>query len=272
MTINLSQTFQNPRWKGITLFLCGIAVGVVGKKIARKTQALIHKALPTTSQKDISLTDSQRKRIATHPNHILNLYQVMKDVHDILTKHKIPYRIEAGTLLGAVRHQGIIPWDDDLDISIMEDFEQRFLSLKSVFKALGYSIKPMNFGWTIMSHKLSFISTIGREMYGFCDVFIRTKDEKGNLIYRNKKFREKWINEYWTPQDSKATRLYKFGNLQVLGADNPYLYLNRAFPGWQNNVKVKIHSGEHVPFEEFKISPKDLKPAQPLGPLEDRVK
>jgi phosphorylcholine metabolism protein LicD len=39
----------------------------------------------------------------------------MKDVHEVLVISNIEYWVIAGTLLGAVRHKGLIPWDDDLD-------------------------------------------------------------------------------------------------------------------------------------------------------------
>lgn len=49
------------------------------------------------------------------------LTQMADTVTDILSAHNIPYFMFYGTLLGAVRHQGFIPWDDDFDICIMDD-------------------------------------------------------------------------------------------------------------------------------------------------------
>ena len=42
-------------------------------------------------------------------------------------KYGIGYVLEGGSALGAERHQGIIPWDDDLDIAILEDYESVLL-------------------------------------------------------------------------------------------------------------------------------------------------
>ena len=56
-------------------------------------------------------------------------YQLLAEVDRICRKHGLTYWIDGGTCLGAVRHQGFIPWDDDVDVGMpMEDF-QRFEEL-----------------------------------------------------------------------------------------------------------------------------------------------
>ena len=40
---------------------------------------------------------------------------------NLCKKHRLPYFIQSGTMLGAVRHQGFVPWDDDTDVAMMRD-------------------------------------------------------------------------------------------------------------------------------------------------------
>lgn len=68
------------------------------------------------------------------------LRNMLRDTNNILKLHNIQYWIDGGTLLGAVRHHDIIPWDDDADICILEDDEKRFLALKPIFYSAGYDI------------------------------------------------------------------------------------------------------------------------------------
>ena len=205
----------------------------------------------------------------------LCMYQMLKDTHDICTSAGLTYWIDFGTMLGAIRHGGIIPWDDDMDIAIDQADASVFESLKPTFAALGYEIIPFFFGYKIFPADGQPYEHEGK-LYNFktpyLDVFL-TFVKDGKVFYTS----PSWGNRgefklYKTLDELFPLQDYQFGALVVKGSNDPSLYFN-AFYGsnWYDVAKVRsYHPNKVIAGKTFTLKEEDRVPAFPVEPLEDR--
>ena len=59
----------------------------------------------------------------------LKMVEILLVIDKICTKHGIKWWLHYGTALGAARHSGFIPWDDDCDIAMMREDYEKFVDI-----------------------------------------------------------------------------------------------------------------------------------------------
>ena len=142
----------------------------------------------------------------------------LKIIDMIFNKHNIYYTVAYGTLLGAVRHWDMIPWDDDADVNVMRKDYSKILKLKDEFKKHGLIMKT---DWKLI--KIYFDET----EFPFIDIFIN-EEKDGKIIRCHQPYDNKCVtlernNEWWwkwIDYPSKwilDKKRYKFGSIEVWG-------------------------------------------------------
>ena len=69
---------------------------------------------------------------------------ILRAIRDVCDKHNLTYYISSGTLLGAVRHKGFIPWDDDADVHMPYKDYRRFLRIAAEELGPDYFVQNCN--------------------------------------------------------------------------------------------------------------------------------
>ncbi len=96
---------------------------------------IILEKVKTNKMIDISIQKKLREKYNPDGSPLrdyqLQLLRMLKDFDEFCTVHDIRYWLSSGTCLGAVRHGGFIPWDDDVDVEMMRE---DYLKLIKLFK------------------------------------------------------------------------------------------------------------------------------------------
>ena len=71
------------------------------------------------------------------------LVEILKTLADICRQNDIPWWLSSGTLLGAARHKGFIPWDDDIDIVLLKKDYKRLEKILSKMESDEYFFQSM---------------------------------------------------------------------------------------------------------------------------------
>lgn len=110
---------------------------------------------------------SQTENGITVQEHQQALYTLLQEFDRVCRELEIPYVLFAGSMLGAVRHQGFIPWDDDLDVIMLrEDYERFLAGAERVLDRERFFLqKEFSAHWPMFFSKLRLNNTACLEKY-----------------------------------------------------------------------------------------------------------
>ncbi|CAA6817019.1 MAG: Unknown protein [uncultured Sulfurovum sp.] len=180
------------------------------------------------------------------------MLEMLVEFDGICKKHNLKYWLDSGTLLGAVRHQGFIPWDDDIDVSMPFEDYNRFAKLaqselsKDIFFQTKEYDAQFKFDYIkLRSNKASIVEfhekgrDVGYHQGLFVDIFpmLTLENSKENQKFYTNTFEE--------------IRAFSSVSLHTpKGVDNPekrkvlVSILEKMHQGWEKEDTKVIYSGK----------------------------
>lgn len=207
----------------------------------------------------------------TKPSHVKLIYQMLYDIHQILSLYNLKYWSIGGTFLGVVRNKGLIPWDDDGDIGIMEKDIPNLKKLRNVFKKCGYSLVKDFFGFKIFYTNRKHIQDFNYS-FPFVDVFVYKKIGK-YIKPAYKQVRETWPKDYFLHSELARLKLMRFGNYSLYCPSRYERYLSTLYGDDWNKVAYRQydHAKEmEVQSVKVSITQEMRNPAKPYDKVRNR--
>jgi len=180
------------------------------------------------SDKECQQTNDE-KEVFTDELTVRRIYLLGRIIARVFPEHNIPYWVTGGTALGCVRHKGLIPWDDDIDICVMDKYESRLLEGKERFLLENdLMLTETYFGFRLHHRVESEPRTNSNYGIPFCDIGIM-RHKKDRIECKHKTARDLWKNEWYGIDEIEPLREMIFGDFSFLVARDPVSYLKRYY-------------------------------------------
>lgn len=210
--------------------------------------------------------------LKTKPSVIKKIYQLGYDVQSIFEAYGLKYWMMSGTLLGAIRHHGIIPWDDDIDLGMLKKDIPKLKALEPVLNSAGLSISKIYFGYKIFYTKSKLLEGYD---YAFpaVDIFV-FRQEDDYYILNYKVARDIWPEERFLLPVIDTLKKYQFGMYKMYGPSDYEDYFHRYFGDTWNKVAYRQYDhATESSVEKVKVTltAKDRVPAEPIDQVNTKL-
>lgn len=146
--------------------------------------------------------------------------EMLSFIDQICRENNIKYFLDSGTLLGAIRHQGFIPWDDDVDIALFrEDYDKLVSLLKNhpKYRAITYDNSTYTFPFAKIIDTTTWVKIEKFNVYSdlgiYIDLFpidnIPDSNLKRKIFFNKIWFGRKAINYVTVEDKSLLTKFYQ---------------------------------------------------------------
>lgn len=177
--------------------------------------------------------------------HEANL-KLLKEIDRICRKYKIKYALDSGTLLGAIRHGGFIPWDDDVDVVMTRANYEMFAKVVRRELADGMTfVEPNQY-----HNGKAFFDFVPRILYDKSQKFA----ESEKMAFYDDKISKLWVDIFILdalPDGKIAGSLTKLAHCVVYGLALGHRY-QIVYSDYQGMMKVFVgvlsNIGKFVPF------------------------
>ena len=178
---------------------------------------------------------------------VKRIYSTARAMHDAFTSAGIHYWTSGGTTLGCVRHGGLIPWDDDLDVCIHKNdlTLEKLTNAREILTKDGFDlVETPRIGYRVF-HTSDSERIATDHCYPFCDVFIMEQSGCDTCHIADERGRTRWPSEEYTIADARAIEQKPFGDLVLNCPRNAESYLDRTY-GAEWRVMGMTHFINHV--------------------------